>query len=233
MAADGRPHPLPSYPEDTNAVVLLDEQATTVNESGEIETFFRQAYKILRPGGRSRGIVAVYFDSETQLTSLKGWSITAAGRDYEVKEKDAVETSLFSAALYQDARAKVLRLPAAEPGNVVGYEYVQRRRPEIFQDTWWFQDEIPVRRARFVLRLPAVWEFRSVWLNHAPRRTQVTAQNQLVWEMADLPAVESEPSMPPGGPLRRAWPLLTFPARRRRAERAMPPGRTSVAVTES
>jgi transglutaminase-like putative cysteine protease len=188
--------PLPSYPEDTNAVVLLDEQATTVSESGEIKTLYRRAYKILRPGGRSRGIVAVHFDSETQLTSLKGWSIPAAGRDYEVKEKDAVETSVFSEALYQDARAKVLRLPAAEPGNVIGYEYEQRRRPEIFQDTWWFQDEIPVRRARFVLRLPAGWEFRAVWLNHAPREPNVTAQNQVVWEIEDLPAVEQEPAMP-------------------------------------
>jgi len=188
--------PLPTYPEDTNAVVLLDEHLTTVKDNGDIETLFRHAYKILRPGGRERGIIGVYFDNETRLTYLKAWSITARGDEYEVKEKDAVETSPFVGALYQDTRYKLLRIPAAEPGNVVGYEYVQKRRPTVLQDTWWFQDEIPVRRARFVLRLPSGWEFQSVWLNHAEEKPQSAGANQWAWELADLPAVESEPSMP-------------------------------------
>src|SRR5713226_2180365 len=88
--------PLPKYPEDTNAVVLLDDQSTVISDSGEIKTVYRRVYKILRSEGRHHGVVAVYFDNETQLTRLKGWSIAAGGKDYEVKEKDAVETSAFS-----------------------------------------------------------------------------------------------------------------------------------------
>jgi hypothetical protein len=43
---------LPEYSKDTVAVVLLDEQQTTVKDNGEIETKYRRAYKILRPEGR-------------------------------------------------------------------------------------------------------------------------------------------------------------------------------------
>ncbi|MGD0920566.1 MAG: DUF3857 and transglutaminase domain-containing protein [Terriglobia bacterium] len=188
--------PLPSYPNDTKAVVLLNEHVTTVKDNGEIETSYRHAYKILRPEGREYGTIGVYFDPETRLTYLKAWSISARGDEYEVKEKDAVETGAFGAALYDDTRHKVVRIPAAEAGSVVGYEYVQKRRPKVLQDTWYVQDEIPVRRARYVLRLPKGWEFQSVWLNHAEQKPEPAGESQWTWELENLPAVEQEPSMP-------------------------------------
>jgi hypothetical protein len=186
---------LPKYPEDTKAVVLLDEQWTTVKDNGEITTVHRRAYRILRPEGRKRSIVGGYFGSETKLTSLKGWSIPAQGKEYEVKEKDAVETAAFSEALYGDTRYKILEIPGAEPGSVVGYEYEQRERPYLFQETFWFQDDIPVHRARFVLSLPAGWEYQEHWVNHAPQ-SPAGGGLSWTWELADLPAVESEPAMP-------------------------------------
>ena len=189
--------PVPRYAEETDAVVLLDERVTTVNESGEIKTLYRRAYKILRPEGRKRGTVVVYFDNETRLTYLKAWSLPAAGGEYEVKEKDAIETSPFGVELYADTRRKVLPIPAAEPGNVIGYEYEQKRRPFILQDRWFFQDPDPVRRARFALQLPKGWEFVSVWMNYSAQDPHRTGENQWVWEIADVPAIEPELSMPP------------------------------------
>src|SRR5690348_7839058 len=62
---------LPKYAEETNAVVLLDEQITTVTDAGEIKTLYRRAYKILRPEGRGLAVVPVHFDAETRLTRLK------------------------------------------------------------------------------------------------------------------------------------------------------------------
>ena len=146
--------PLPKYPDNTNAVVLLDEQLTSVDHEGEVKTLYRRAYKILRPEGRKHGTFGVYFDQETRLTYLKAWSLSAQGTEYEVKEKDAVETSPFEEALYLDTRLKLLKIPAAEPGSIIGYEYEQRRRPFVLQDMWRFQDELPVRRSRLVIRLP-------------------------------------------------------------------------------
>src|SRR5215469_18016901 len=106
--------PLPTYADDSDAVVLLDEITTTVSPSGEVHTTHRKALKILRPEGRDRGRVHVYFDSETRLTYLKAWSLTPGGGEFEIKEADAVETPAFSEALYGDTRYKSLRIPGAD-----------------------------------------------------------------------------------------------------------------------
>src|SRR5579859_8142307 len=132
---------LPTYPPETVAVILLDERITTVKDNGEIETLYRRAYKILRPEARDQyGTVFVNFDTETKLSYLKAWAIPPTGPEYQVNEKDAIETGL-SEDLYSDVRHKLLQLPAVEPGSIVGYEYVQKKRPYIFDDNWWFQEE--------------------------------------------------------------------------------------------
>lgn len=188
--------PLPTFADDADAVVLLDERLTTVSPAGEIRTTYRKAYKILRPEGRTKGTLYVYFDNETQLTFLKAWSITSQNGEYEVKEGDAVETAAFSEGLYADTRCKILQIPAAQPGNVIGYEYQQRQRPFVQQAIWSFQDEIPVRRGRFVLELPPTWTYTAHWRNHAAVSPQQTGENRWTWELADIEPVRVEPMMP-------------------------------------
>src|SRR5215813_1604148 len=90
--------PLPPQNEKTDAVLLYSEDILNVQSSGKIKSIERRAYKILRPGGRERGTVYASFDSETKITGLRGWCIPAQGKDYEVKDKDAVETALFGIA---------------------------------------------------------------------------------------------------------------------------------------
>ena len=204
---------LPDYSEDTDAVMLLDEKVTTVEDNGEINTRYRRAYKILRSQGRKHGHLVVYFDNERQLTSLKAWSISAQGKEYEVKEKDAVETSIFGGALYQDTRRKALGIPAAEPGNVIGYEYEQKGRSFVLQDRWLFQYPQPVHRARYALELPAAWEFEELWVNYPAQEPQQAGKNRWVWELEDIPAVESEPLMPPWRAV-AGWLAVNFYPRR-------------------
>src|SRR5215469_15346156 len=188
--------PLAAITDDSDAVVLLDEITTTVSPSGEVHTTHRKALKILRPEGRDRGRVHVYFDSETRLTYLKAWSLTPGGGEFEIKESDAVETSAFSEALYDDTRYKSLRIPGADKGSVIGYEYQQRERSSVPQKLWNFQDEIPVKQARFVLELPANWTYSACWRNHAEVAPQVAGENRWVWELANIEAIASEPKMP-------------------------------------
>jgi hypothetical protein len=190
---------LPKYPEDTKAVVLFSEQITTVVNSGEIRTIYREADRILRPRnaeGRDYGVVQVGFDKDTRLTSFKAWCIPAEGKDYEVKEKDALEINLSRDSLYDEDRLKLLKIPAAVPGNVVGYEYEQRRRPTVLQDIWDFQDRAPVVRSRYTLQLPPGWEFGSFWRNHPEQKPQQAGENAWTWEVQNLEPIEVEPSMP-------------------------------------
>jgi hypothetical protein len=192
--------PLPAHDEKTDAVRLYSEEILTVQPNGKIKTLEREAYKILRPGGKVYGSVRASYDSETRITSIKGWCIPAQGKDYEVKEKDAMETSLYGvedSELVTDVRTKLLQIPAADPGNIVGYEIDHEDRPYILQDEWIFQSSVPTREARYTLQLPPGWEYKAVWLNHPEVFPAATGNNQWQWMISDVKAVEPEGEMPP------------------------------------
>ena len=89
--------PLPPHDEKTDAVLLYSETNVTVISADKIKTTIREAYKILRPNGREHGTVAVYFNPSRKIKSLHGWCIPAQGKDYEVKDKDAVDRALTGA----------------------------------------------------------------------------------------------------------------------------------------
>lgn len=189
---------MPPMSKDPVAVILLDEQIVTVHDSGQIDTLSRRVTKILRPEGHDGfGRVGVEFDKDTKLSSLKAWTIPVNGKDYEVKEKDAIEMSPYSGELFSDQRVKILEIPAATPGNIVAYEYVQKQRPYLLDDAWDFQYTVPVRRARFTLQLPPGWEMKTKWMNHPEIQEKKTGENSYAWEIENVPAVEPEPDMPP------------------------------------
>jgi len=221
LAADSAPdwlralaqEKLPAYAGDPVAVVLLDDEQTTVKGNGDIETRYRYAYKLLRPEATRRyGTVVVPFDNETRISSLKGWTITPQGTEFEVKEKDASEISLSDFETFSDDRAKVLHLPAANPGAVIGYEYVQKHRPFIFEDDWDFQRRIPTQKATFSLELPAGWEFNTFWANYPEQKEQTSQPTLHVWEVHDIPAILSEPDMPPWGAVAARMDIRYFPS---------------------
>ncbi|MBI2682870.1 MAG: DUF3857 and transglutaminase domain-containing protein [Acidobacteriales bacterium] len=182
---------LGTYPADTRAVVLLDENVTTVRENGEVITSYRRVVKILSTKGRDFGTASVHYDTETKLSNFKAWSIAADGQQYEVKEKDALEITPYSGELYSDNRVKLIKIPAAEPGAIVGFEYEQKQRPYIWQDHWFFQEDVPVKKARYVLLLPGGWEYKMYWRNYSEQQP-VAMGGSLVWELNDLPAVKTD-----------------------------------------
>lgn len=192
--------PLPEHDEKTDAVLLLSEDVLTVQPNGKIKRLTRRAYKILRAKGKEYGVAQADFDAETKILNMKGWCLPAQGKNYEVKEKDAIETSLPGVAngeLVSDVRAKLLVVPASEPGNLVGYEVEQEERPFVFQEVWMFQHQVPVKEARFTLQLPTGWEYKATWLNFSEVKPSSTAANQWQWVVNDQKAIRSEEDMPP------------------------------------
>ena len=192
--------PMPAHDEKTDAVLLYSEDVLSVQGNGKIKNLERRAYKILRPGGREYGTIRVDFDSETKITNIHGWCIPAQGKDYEVKDKDTIETSLFGVAngeLVSDIRTKLLQIPAADPGNIVGYEIEHEDRPYVLQDEWMFQGTVPTREARYTLQLPAGWTYKAGWLNHAEVTPAAVGNNQWQWLVSDVKAIRHEDYMPP------------------------------------
>jgi hypothetical protein len=191
--------PLPAYDEKTDAVLLYSETNVTVFSTDRITIQVRDAYKILRPDGRHYGTVAVYFNPQRKVKSLHGWCIPAQGKDYEVKDKDAVEVSpnIQGAELISDAKYKVLHIPASDPGNIVGYEYEVDEQPLFLQNIWNFQETDPVRESHFSLRLPPGWEYKASWLNHPEVKPTQAGSNSWQWTVNDVNEIRREPLMPP------------------------------------
>ena len=191
-------NPTPKYSDETKAVLLYDETTIVIKDAGEVRSIHRRVYRILRTSGRDRGMFDVSFDKDTKILAMKAWSYpSGGGKEYEIKEKDAVETQLTEGELYSDTRHRTLRIPAAEPGAVIGYEFEQRERPYILQNIWWLQSPDPVRQSRFILQLPPGWRYKAVWIHHDSVAPQEDGNNQLHWDISDSPAIEDEPEMPP------------------------------------
>lgn len=191
--------PVPDHDEKADAVLLYSEEILTVQPNGKIKRLSRRAYKILRASGKEYGAARAHFDFETKILNMHGWCIPAQGKDFEVKEKDALETSLPGVAngeLVSDIRAKILPIPASDPGSIVGWEIEQEERPFVFQELWSFQTIMLVRETRFTLQLPPGWESKATWLNYTEVKPTGSG-NQWQWVINDVKALRPEMDMPP------------------------------------
>ncbi len=191
--------PLPPHDEKTDAVLLYSEENVTVLSADKVKTTVRKAYKILRPSGRDLGTVVASYNPQIKINNLKGWSIPAQGKDFEVKDKEAVEVSLpkvEGSELISDVKAKLLRIPAADPGSIIGYEYEMEEQPMVLQDTWRFQGQMPTRESHYSLQLPPGWRYKALWLNYPPVKPDESG-SKLQWSVNDIKGITPEEEMPP------------------------------------
>jgi len=192
--------PLPAHDDKTDAVLLYSERSVNVQSLDKIKTKVRVAYKILRPSGREYGIAGVSFNAHSKITGMRGWCIPAQGKDYEVKDKEAMEVSLLKvegSELISDVKEKLLRIPAPDPGNIVGYEYEEEEQPMVLQNIWWFQREVPSRESHYSLQLPSGWEYKATWVNYSEAKPTQSGNNQWEWAVSDVKAIRKEADMPP------------------------------------
>jgi transglutaminase-like putative cysteine protease len=190
--------PLAAYDEKTSAVLLYSSRDVSVMSADKMHTRVREAYKILRPDGRSHGTVEVLFDSQSKITSLHAWCIPAQGKDYQAIEKDAVDRAYKPGwELASDAKVRTLSIPAPEVGNIVGYEYELEERPIFLQDIWYFQQADPVREGHYSLLLPSGWEYKASWLNHPEVQPTKLGSNSWQWDVSSINPIRHEAYMPP------------------------------------
>jgi len=192
--------PVPAHDDETDAVMLYSETELTVLGPGKMKRLDRRVFKILRSGGEEYGEVRADFTSQSRITSMRGWSIPAQGKDFEVKQRDVIETAITNVEggeLVSDVRRKFMQIPAAVPGNLIGYEIEQELQPYRMTDEWDIQETIPVREARYSVRLPPGWSYKVFWLNFAETAPTEIAAGQARWVLSDLKPVKLERRMPP------------------------------------
>ena len=190
---------LPAHDEKTDAILLYSEESVSVQANGKIRRVMRSAYRILRPGGSEYGTVRAYPSQQRKVLSMRGWCIPASGRDYEVKDKDVVESSVAvrNGELASDVRVKTLKIPDAEPGNVIGSEVEEEESLFVLQDEWNFQETVPVREAHYTLSLPPGWEYKTVWVNSPESKPTASGNNEWQWVVSDIKEIRYEEDMPP------------------------------------
>jgi len=191
---------VPAHDDKDDAALLYAEDIVSIQSENKLKHIERRVYKILRPNGRNYGVVQADFDQSTKINSIRGWCIPAQGRDYEVKDKDAVEVSLTDikdSELITDVKEKLLRIPASDPGNVVGYEIETEEHPYVLQYLWAIQHSIPVREARYTLQLPSGWEYKASWINSKEIQPTPSGNNQWQWVVNDIKPIRREENMPP------------------------------------
>ena len=191
--------PLPSYPPETEAVVLLDEQATSVNPKGVLVTSGRRAIKVFRPGGVRKAAQLIRFTAfDTKVLSMTGWVVNPGGDSKKVTMKQALQTSMAPDTLYMDAKAFMLFVPEVDTGSVVGFEWEEARTPPSLEDLCEFQGPLPILRTRYSLTLPAGWDAEFHWVNWKPVEAAVDPSAPLTrtFEILDIPAIGDEPYMP-------------------------------------
>jgi hypothetical protein len=176
---------------EADAQVLLDHQVVQISLSGQIVLRHRRVVKILTAAGRSEAYLYVPFDDDSKVLSLAGWSIDPQGREYALRDKEAMETSLADYELYTDAKVKVLQVPG-DIGSIVAFEYSRNERPYLLQSTWHFQENVPVLYARYEVQLPPNWSYDAKWMNYAAAEPI----DRGVWELRSIPAVIDEPRRP-------------------------------------
>ena len=181
---------LPEYSPETNAVVLLDDTTYTIAPDGSAVEHHRHVIKILRPQGRSDGIVGVAFDKDTKILSMHVWSIGPDGHEYAVKDNEMTDHGYGEGHLFEDDKVRVANAPGRDPGGIVAYEYEQRCHPYLTEKTWFFQGHLPHVNQSFTLELPPNFTYGTVWA-HAKQTLPADLEHQRWrWEMDNTPAVD-------------------------------------------
>jgi hypothetical protein len=181
---------LPEYSPETNAVVLLEDITYTVAPDASAIEHHRRVIKILRPQGRSEGMVGVPFDKDTRILSMHVWSIGPDGHEYAVKDNEMSEHGYGEGHLFEDDKVRVASAPGRDPGGIVAYEYEQRSHPYLTEKTWFFQSDIPRLNQGFTLELPLGFTHGTVWA-HSKQFPPIELEHQRWrWELKDTPAID-------------------------------------------
>jgi hypothetical protein len=192
--------PLAAHDPKDLAVLSYASTVLTVLPNGHARRLVRRAYRILRPGGENLGVVRVPFDALSHIIALHGWSIAADGKSYEVRERDAVDASLYGvedAYLMTDQLNRVMKIPGAQAGSLIGFEIEQELRPYEAADNWDIQATVPVRESHYTLQLPPGWGFRASWVNSSELQPVAGGKGEWQWSTGDIEPIHIETRMPP------------------------------------
>jgi hypothetical protein len=188
---------VPTYDKDVPAVVLLNEQITTIGTDGKINEVYNYAVRILQREGRGYAVGHVGYNTDAaKVKEFHAWLIRPSGEPKRYGKDDAVDMAGDLNDIYNEYRVRTISATSdADVGAVFAYSYTREDRSVFSQDGWAFQSSLPVISARYNLLLPEGWRADGVTFNHAKIEPKVSGTSYS-WELSNLPPMPDEPMSP-------------------------------------
>jgi hypothetical protein len=183
----------PADAKDARAVILFDEYLITVDAQNHAVERERYAVRILTPQGREYAHCAAFYDTDEKLREFHAWTLGADGKQFQAKDEDFTDHGLAEAEVLQfTERERTVNPPGADPGAVVACETETELRPYMDEETWEFQEPVPVVSEALELALPQGGHYADSWRGYPAIKPEETAENHLRWEIHDMPALDLE-----------------------------------------
>ena len=187
---------LPQYPAKVSAVVLFNEEHTTMGDSGKLTTTTRAAVKVLTRQGADPVFFDEYDTASGKVRDFRAWMIAPSGKVKKYGKDEILDIACVENDVYNQCRRRLVSGKRdAEAGSVFGYESTVDRQSFSNQLLFHFQESSPVRLARFIVTVPAGWEVKTASFNGAPHEA-APAGGTYTWQMENLPAIERETAGP-------------------------------------
>lgn len=187
----------PVYEKDVPAVVLLDEQTTTLDSDGKLTMTQTYAIKVLVREGKELAYAhATYLTNWSKVKEMKGWLIRADGSVKKYDKDNILDLIEDPDDVYNETRFKLIDASnEADTGAIFGYQVVTEEKPLFTQDIFLFQGRLPTLVSRYTLSLPQGWKAVSTTFNRASVEPSVSGSSY-TWELRNLPPIPPEPASP-------------------------------------
>lgn len=185
-----------------DAVILeesLDIEIRSVTDARV--RFLRRTEILTRRGVEMYGFASVFYGPGVRIKDINGAVIDPRGRRLAIKKRDIYDGAAFEGfVLYADTRHRTFQYRGLVPGATVEQEYeLQVSNLHYLQDTFFLQEELPVRVKRLTIRTPPDFPLRVMIHGQGPVSSERVEDGILVrdWIVRDVEPMEIPPYAPP------------------------------------
>jgi len=184
---------------DGSAAVVVSEWTDfTVDATGKYVLTERRALRVLNRRSAEAYLNAVGSENnDSKVTSIQTWAISPSGHITQSGKKDLISAADFADfEVFSDDRVKMIKIPGAEDGSLVGYEIMSQGHIPISGRRFRMEDEIPVRVNELHVSVPS-GSLR--WFVNHPDRVVVVSQssNGAAFRTENRAAIPDESDAPP------------------------------------
>jgi len=181
--------------------ILEDHQVRVADRT--TSHFHRTVRKVLSPSGvQNASELSLDFDPSYERLTLHAITIVRDGKRVDALEPDAVRVvdkeEDADEDIYDGERSALVFLKDVRPGDVIDYAWsIDGDNPLLdgrYADSYDLSSAVPTRRVRCRLLFPA--NRPLFWRGTRPRITPYGAEQELVWERANVHALDVEDAIP-------------------------------------